>query len=332
MPFYHRSFLPYYPEYPYYCSDSSSDSSSGSDRSYDLLAKYVDPKKLKSNKMNLSTMPINTPEIFHKFLKKSKAFKKSAVLLKATSTNQSVLTQSQIDDITGYINNYRSINNAPPLTWDPTIGVYSQNWANYLLANNLFQHSGSSQYGENLAYFKGYSGDTISLLKLAVDMWYNEIKLYDFKNPGFSETTGHFTALVWKSSTSFGMGFAINPVTNVVDITMNTSPPGNVLGDFENNVLEPSTPTTVPVETPVPVIVPNTPNNITPTPAPVPIPGNSINTQPGSSSSTTQISFNKLKANIIHSLYDVINELNMNISKKVVINHLNGVIMDIVNV
>jgi len=114
--------------------------------------------------------------------------------------------------------------------------------------NNLFEHSGSSIYGENLAYFQGYGSDTITLLKKAIDNWYNEVSLYDFKNPGFSSKTGHFTCLIWKSSTKFGMGISLNIDTNTVDITMNTSPAGNILGEFEQNVL-PEITQTIPVPT-----------------------------------------------------------------------------------
>uniref|UniRef100_A0A6C0KWJ8 SCP domain-containing protein n=1 Tax=viral metagenome TaxID=1070528 RepID=A0A6C0KWJ8_9ZZZZ len=218
---------------------------------YDLLATEGKPP--------IPKVPLSTD--------KEEPVKKSAIVLKAASSiaqTAAVFNQDQINEITAYINNYRTLHQAPPLTWDPTIAIFSQNWANYLLNNNLFQHSGTSLYGENLAYFQGYGTDFMGLVKLAVDMWYNEIKLYDFTKPGFSEATGHFTALVWKSSTTFAMGFAINTTTNAVDVTMNTSPPGNVIGQFDTNVLAPtsSTPAPVPVTTPTPTVVPSMPQNI----------------------------------------------------------------------
>jgi hypothetical protein len=143
----------------------------------------------------------------------------------------------QIKEITDYINNYRSIHQASPLIWNDTIKLASQNWSNFLLHNNIFKHSGNPLYGENIAYFEGYNLDTIALLKLAVDNWYNEVKKYDFSNPDFSKDTGHFTCLVWKSSTSFALGLSIDNVTKKVYIVMNTSPPGNYIGQFKDNVL-----------------------------------------------------------------------------------------------
>jgi len=171
----------------------------------------------------------------------------------------SVLTSNQITEITAYVNHYRALNQAAPFVWDNTIQSVSQDWSDYLLANNLFQHSGNQNYGENLAYFQGYGTDIMTLLKLAVDSWYNEISSYDFSNPGFSKATGHFTCLVWASSTNFAMGISINKTSSEVDIVLNTSPPGNIQGEFQANVL--------PVKTTAPIPVPNPP--VPPTPIPI---------------------------------------------------------------
>ena len=194
------------------------------------------------------------------------------VLLRAATVAQPVITDTTIiTEITSYINNYRQLNQAPPLKWDGTIATFSQNWANYLLTNNLFQHSGTQLYGENLAYFQGYGVDVLTLLKKAVDLWYNEISLYDFKNPGFSSGTGHFTCLVWVASTTFGMGFSFDASTQTVDVVFNTSPPGNVIGQFVQNVLPTISGTTpgTPSST-IPVVVVPTPTT-PPTPPAVPI-------------------------------------------------------------
>lgn len=191
---------------------------------------------------------------------------------------QPVLTSEQITELTNYVNTYRAKNQAPPMIWDATISNFSQSWSNYLLTNNVFKHSGTPLYGENLAWFQGYGTDPMSLLKKSIDNWYNEISLYDFNNPGFSEATGHFTCLVWVSSTKFAMGISIDTTTNTVDVTMNTSPPGNVIGKFAENVLPLITitpgPGPGPAPAPAPVPIP------TPIPSPVPVPTiPSINTK-----------------------------------------------------
>ena len=158
-----------------------------------------------------------------------------SVILQAPLPYQASLTDEQKIEITEYINQYRRAHQVSNLVLDETISSYSQTWANYLVINNLFQHSGSQLYGENLAYFKGYGNDIITLIKLSIDLWYKEVNYYNFSNPGFSHQTGHFTCLVWKKSTTFGIGIAI--IDDTVVVSFNTSPPGNVVGEFEECVL-----------------------------------------------------------------------------------------------
>lgn len=66
-------------------------------------------------------------------------------------------------------------------------------------------------------------------------MWYNEISLYNFAKGEFSSATGHFTQLVWKSSTKLGLGLAYNGIKYYV--VANYQAPGNYLGQFLTNVL-----------------------------------------------------------------------------------------------
>lgn len=172
---------------------------------------------------------------------------------------QPLLTPPQQAEIVAYVNQYRARCQAPPMTYSATAAAFSQTWATQLATTNTFKHSGSALYGENLAYFQGYGTDPMTLIKLSIDEWYNEISSYNFNNPGFSDATGHFTCLVWVASTSFGIGIAINPSTGAADIVLNTSPPGNVLGQFAANVLAPgSTPTPTPTPTPQPTPQPTT--------------------------------------------------------------------------
>jgi hypothetical protein len=196
------------------------------------------------------------------------------------SVDQAVFTYAQKIELTNYVNAYRAKHNSPPLMWDDTISAFAQEYSLYLVTNNLFQHSNKEGYGENLAYFQGYPNEMMTLIKKSIDLWYDEIKLYNFNYPGYSPSTGHFTCLVWKSSTRFGMGYSFNNDTKVVDITMNTAPPGNIIGQFQQNVSQPNgtipqpMPTPYPIPTPAPAPIPYpTPTPIPyPTPTPIPVP------------------------------------------------------------
>lgn len=67
-----------------------------------------------------------------------------------------------------------------------------------IAAANTLKHS-DGPYGENLCY-------TTSNPVTCVKNWYDEIKDYDFDKATFSPATGHFTQLIWKSSTTLGVG------------------------------------------------------------------------------------------------------------------------------
>lgn len=249
-----------------------------------------------------------------------------SVILHASLPAQIELSDKQKIDITNYINQYRKAHDSPPLIYDSNIALFSQTWSNYLLNNNLFQHSGSQIYGENLAYFKGYGVDTMNMLKLAIDLWYNEVALYDFKNPGFTEASGHFTCLIWKSSTKFGLGFSI--MGDTIVISMNTSPPGNVTSQFVDNVL----PRNTSVLLPIPAQIYDVPQS-QPIPQPVipiPIPGPSIPITPitpPTTPSQTKTIFGTI--NVLHKIIDELNKSRPN--KHIVIAYIKNIITNLVN-
>ena len=96
------------------------------------------------------------------------------------------------------------------------------------------KHSNNKNYGENLYGCWASRGICITGEQASQD-WYDEVSAYDFKNPGFSSATGHFTQLVWKGSTQIGCGAACSS-SNWCYVTCNYYPPGNYLSQFANNV------------------------------------------------------------------------------------------------
>jgi len=128
-------------------------------------------------------------------------------------------------DILNSTNFYRYEHNATGLTWNTSLASYAQAWA----SRCQWQHSGGP-YGENLA--SGYPDVTE-----AVDGWGNERAKYNFQKPtGFSEATGHFTQLVWKSTTSTGCAAVNCTGKGGMDgffLVCEYYPSGNVVG--ENN-------------------------------------------------------------------------------------------------
>ncbi|CUS21130.1 LAQU0S02e06656g1_1 [Lachancea quebecensis] len=126
-------------------------------------------------------------------------------------------------------NSYRALHRAPELAWSTQLAAYAQNYANSYNCNGTLVHS-SGPYGENLAL--GYNSSA------AVAAWYNEVRLYDFKSPGFAEDTGHFSQLVWVSSKRLGCA-RVDCGDYYGQYTIcNYDPPGNVAGQYKANVLK----------------------------------------------------------------------------------------------
>ncbi|KAF7731795.1 hypothetical protein EC973_008310 [Apophysomyces ossiformis] len=105
------------------------------------------------------------------------------------------------------------------------------------LSQETIQFLDAGDYGENLAYGYPNWGSAISA-------WYNEVKDYDYSNPGFSGKTGHFTQLVWKSTTEIGCG--VKTCANLKGAKLFTCSYlefGNIVSDdnayFIENVLPP---------------------------------------------------------------------------------------------
>lgn len=121
---------------------------------------------------------------------------------------------------------------APPLVWSKVLAASAQRWANTLKSRGCaFEHSENPKYGENLA--AGTSGMLDA--EKVVAMWYDEVELFDFQRGGFSPKTGHFTQVVWRKTRAVGCGMA---QCNGLDVWVcQYDPPGNVRGQYRENVL-----------------------------------------------------------------------------------------------
>ncbi|KAF8507059.1 CAP domain-containing protein [Russula emetica] len=156
----------------------------------------------------------------------------------ASSSNPASSTPGTSDgsvssaDIQAYLsahNTVRAQHGAASLTWNDTLSSVAQAWAN----GCKFQHSGG-QFGENLAAGTG-GAYTITT---AVQSWTDEVSQYDPNSP----VPSHFTQVVWKATTQ--VGCAHQDCSGIFDASYGLahyhvceySPPGNVIGEFAQNV------------------------------------------------------------------------------------------------
>jgi uncharacterized protein YkwD len=152
------------------------------------------------------------------------------LLLSLNSVQAAELSQADIQNVLSEHNHLRNLHGAPALTWNNQLAQFASQYA----SRCIFQHS-HDKYGENLA--AGYP-----TLTAAIRTWYDEAKSYFYRFPGFSMKTGHFTQLVWKSTTQLGCGYAAcngKNSTPGIFLVCEYNQPGNVLSQqqFVENVL-----------------------------------------------------------------------------------------------
>ena len=112
----------------------------------------------------------------------------------------------------------------PPLAWSEEVAASAQEWADHLREDNKCKlvHS-DTRYGENLAMGKDLD------IANAVGMWASEGKrfryspVYEFDIP-----TGHYSQVVWRTTTHVGCGMTKCGRTAVV--VCRYSPAGNRIG------------------------------------------------------------------------------------------------------
>lgn len=166
----------------------------------------------------------------------------AAVLVAVVVSTQTAAADTFADTATATVNAARARYGAGPLVWDDALVAGMNRQAD----SCRFQHSPGAvggRYGEDL-----YARSAQATVGDAVNAWIAEAGNYHYDNPVYSANTGHFTALVWKSSTRFAVvtkkdcppGSLIpgtpGPQTFVI---ARFTPAGNIAGQFTQNVGRP---------------------------------------------------------------------------------------------
>ncbi|XP_019170404.1 PREDICTED: pathogenesis-related protein PR-1 type-like [Ipomoea nil] len=117
-----------------------------------------------------------------------------------------------------------------PMTWDNNVAAVAQSYANKRAGDCKLIHSGDRRYGENLAWGSG----AFMTGRRAVELWVDEKKWYNYAtnscNAPPGESCGHYTQVVWRSSTKVGCA-RIQCRNNLgYFVICNYSPPGNYVG------------------------------------------------------------------------------------------------------
>jgi uncharacterized protein YkwD len=163
---------------------------------------------------------------FNVFPPKGERKKKDSVI--------SVFSQFELEALEAH-NKYRTKHHVPPLNLNKELCKIAQSYAEKLLQNNSMDYSfgkfKGNDMGENIFKCQG----TEATGEMATNDWYNEVKSHNFKKD-FQKNTGHFTQIIWKDTKEVGFGKASRG--NTYYVVANYYPPGNFLGQYQDNVLK----------------------------------------------------------------------------------------------
>lgn len=138
------------------------------------------------------------------------------------------------EDLVARHNTLRARHGVPPLRWSGQVAAVAQDWAEENARTNRMHHRPNNKYGENIYWVSGGVLRAVTV----VDAWYGEIAQYNYGNPGFAMSTGHFTQVVWRGSSVLGCGRA-QTRSGGTYVVCNYDPPGNWEGQFRENVPRP---------------------------------------------------------------------------------------------
>ena len=123
-----------------------------------------------------------------------------------------------------------------PLEWSNALERDAQVYANYLAQRDqgITHDRSNTKDGENI-YMSYYHSvdDEENYLKSASESWLEEIHDYQYeKIPGRDfRKTGHYTQMIWSSTTKVGIAWAMSK-TGKVYVVARYNPPGNMRGSY----------------------------------------------------------------------------------------------------
>ncbi|XP_043517092.1 venom allergen 5-like [Frieseomelitta varia] len=134
----------------------------------------------------------------------------------------------------GQVSGQPSAANMREMIWDDELATMAQKWTNRCAeVHDDHRHIRRFPVGQNMARTwtrPAGSSDERPNWRQSIYSWFNEVQHY---RAGYSETTGHYTQLVWSDTYLVGCGYSFyyDPAQGYTkNYVCNYGPSGNVLG------------------------------------------------------------------------------------------------------
>ncbi|OHC90699.1 MAG: SCP-like extracellular [Sideroxydans sp. RIFOXYB12_FULL_59_6] len=146
------------------------------------------------------------------------------------------------EEMLGTHNHWRELVGVPPLQYSAELAASSRQWAEQLQQDNhcRMRHSSpDGKYGENLYWASAikWSDGKRELQQVAarqvVDSWASERSDFDYEHNSCapSKMCGHYTQVIWRSTTLVGCGAAVCEDTKEQVWVCRYQTPGNWVGE-----------------------------------------------------------------------------------------------------
>lgn len=141
----------------------------------------------------------------------------------------SKLPQDQAQAALDFHNDKRREVGVPPLLWSTELSAAAQAWADRLAAERQCRlvHKPDNPFGENLFGGRGAAWTALD----ASEVWHREVHQFVYAPLDMHEAhvVGHYTQMVWSTTTRLGMGMA-RCANGAIVIAAEYEPPGNIIG------------------------------------------------------------------------------------------------------
>lgn len=120
-----------------------------------------------------------------------------------------ILSADEVNEITKYINTYRTKHNSPELKYDEELSSIAQKNAISMLKKKELKYD-NTEYSQVLYCSWACRNQKMQNILKGIDECYKESQLYNYDEYSISNAKKckNFTALIWKKSTKLGIGYA----------------------------------------------------------------------------------------------------------------------------